>query len=97
MKTKEMKFLFAGLLILALSYAGYRWDKSRNLDNYYVDQFCLDWELQASKGDRLHNGPIIEEATREMKELGYDPYEIQQIMFKGFDKALEKERKHKSR
>jgi hypothetical protein len=50
MKTKEKKFLFAGLLILALSYAGYRWDKSRNLDNYYVDQFCLDWELQASKG-----------------------------------------------
>lgn len=89
-----MNILLSCLLILALSYAGYRWDKSRKLDNYFVDQFCLDWQLQAAKGDRSHDGPIIEEATREMRELGYNPYEIQQIMFKGFDKAVEKERKN---
>jgi hypothetical protein len=65
------------------------------LENYFIKEFCLDFQLQKLKGDPGHEGPVFEQAYREMRELGYNPYEIQQIIFKGFDLALKKNKEEK--
>lgn len=91
-----MKFIknsIVFLSVLAIFYVGYSWDKSTKLDDYFAEQFSLDWELQVLKGDPGHEGPIFKQAYEEMKELGYNPYEIQQIIFKGFDRGNVKLRK----
>ncbi len=83
--------LLSAVVILAVGYFGYQWDQARKLDNYFIDQICLDARVQASKGDTLRNGLIFEEARVEMKKYGYNPCQIQQIVFKGYDKALKKQ------
>lgn len=90
MKGKYFKHSLAFMGILVACYGAYRWDKARKLDNYFVQQFCLDRQLQDCKGDFGHDGSLCEKAYREMKELGYNPYEIQQIYNQGNDLALKK-------
>lgn len=93
MNKKYIKQCAYTLACLAAAYIGYRWDQARKLDNYFIDQICLDAELQAQKGQRLLDGPLFYQTREEMKDAGYNPYEIQQIIFKGYDKALKNEKK----
>lgn len=92
---KVLKNLTLAIVVLSSAYFAYRWDQARKLDNYFIDRICLDAELQTLKGEHLLNGPLFDQTCTEMKEHGYNPYEIQQIVFQGYDKALKKEdRKH---
>ncbi len=90
MKKKYIRYLTVVFIALGVFYFGYQWEKSRKLDDYFADQISLDWQLQVLEGDQSHHGSLFEEACKEMKELGYSPYEIQQVIFKGYEKADKK-------
>lgn len=95
MNKRYFKNCIYGFVCLSAVYLGYRWDQARKLENYFIDEICLDAQLQAHKGERLLNGPLFDQTCAEMKELGYNPYKIQQVVFKGYEKALEKEKRER--
>lgn len=73
------------VLFSVLSFGAYKWEQSRQLESYFIQQFALDWKVQVDRNQQDHHGDIFEKAYLEMKELGYNPYEIEQIIIKGFD------------
>lgn len=70
-----------------LSFGAYKWEQSRQLESYFIQQFALDWKIQVDRNQQDHHGDIFEKAYLEMKELGYNPYQIEQIIIKGFDQG----------
>jgi len=87
MKKKTFLFILMGFALLGTGF--YKWDQARKLDNYFINQFALDYQTQVNHKERGH-GEIFEKALEEMKQQGYNPYQIQEIMVQGFDKANQK-------
>lgn len=84
----KMKTLIISSLLLSLTgFIGFKWDQKIKLEEYFVEQFALDWLTQVTRGEKNAHGEIFEKAEQEMKKLGYNPYEIQKIMIKGFDRG----------
>lgn len=83
---KKNYFLVSLILAIFGSAIFFKWDQSRKLDRYFINQFALDYQTQVSLNQRGH-GDIFEKTLEEMKSQGYNPYEIEQIMIQGFDKA----------
>ncbi len=89
---KTCIFLFAGI---ATIYFGYRWNQARELDNYFIHEIYVDSLIQFGKGKLGLEGPTFDEVRKEMKEFGYNPYEMQQIVFKGYKKAIDRKEEYR--
>jgi hypothetical protein len=83
---KFIKIALALIITSSLGYLGYKWDKKRKLDNYFIEQFALDRRIQLSENEKGH-GQLFEDILKQMKEEGYNPQEIYQIQVKAFDKG----------
>lgn len=78
------------MIIISLSIVGalgYHFQKQEKLDNYFVEQFTIDYLIQSSRNEKHCHGDIFEKAVKDMTNKGYSQDEIYQIMVKGFDKA----------
>lgn len=86
MKQRHLIWILIAVALIG-GYAGHAWEKSRKLDDYFIEQFALDWLTQVTRNEKGHHGEIFEKAEAQMKEQGYNPSEIKEIMVKGFDRG----------
>lgn len=85
-----MNFLKKSILCLTIAIVGilgFKWQKKEKLDNYFVEQFTIDYLIQSSRNEKNCHGEIFEKALKDMESKGYTQDEIYTIMVKGFDKA----------
>jgi len=84
---KIESLIISTLLLGIAGFIGYKWDQKIKLEEYFIEQFALDWLKQVTRGEKNAHGEIFEKAEQEMKKMGYNPLEIQEIMIKGFDRG----------
>ena len=65
----------------------YKWQKQEKLNDYFVEQFTIDYLIQSSRNEKNCHGEVFEKALADMKTKGYSQDEIYKIMTRGFDKA----------
>lgn len=85
-----MHFLKKAIIIVSIALIGlwgYHYQKQEKLDNYFIEQFTIDYLIQSSRNEKHCHGEIFEKALKEMTHKGYSQDQIYQIIVKGFDKA----------
>jgi hypothetical protein len=85
-----MHFLKKALIVLGIALiglVGYQFQKKEKLDNYFIEQFTMDYLIQSSRNEKNCHGEIFEKAVKDMERKGYSQDQIYKSMVKGFDKA----------